>query len=308
MKKMRDVSPQGMAIIALFCRDLSGRNLHPRTVQEYMADLKHFIGWHEYQGMDSCQNLLVFSFDQISTAELNTYLQAMQIVALKPSTINRRLSTIKLFFDWAEQHQLVPGNPAKSVKLVPISKKTPRMISEAGQKSLLEAVKVHGSLRDQAIIKLMLHTGLRGEAICSLQRHDLLDQGKARLLLSAENPPRLVSLNTPCVSIMERYLSASPGESAYLFPSEKNRRPLVGARPAPFDQKIYGYCRFPRAEHLFPAPADPINSSRQKERPVQTLITSSQPAAVHPVAGIFFSDHQHFVLIITMRKYPALRL
>lgn len=222
MKKMRDVSPEGMVIIDQFSLYLSGRSLHPRTVQEYMADLKHFIGWHEYQGMDSCQNLQVFSFDQISDAELATYLQAMKDVDLKASTINRRLSTIKLFFDWAEQQQMSQGNPARTVKLMPLIKNPPQNISESGKKILLDAVKAHGSLRDQAILKLMIHTSLRAEEICDLQRSNLQLQGKTgRLMLGDSVPSQGILLNAACTSVLERYLRSAKEEGQYLFSSEK---------------------------------------------------------------------------------------
>ena len=208
LKKMRVVSFRGMEIIDKFISSLSSRNLNPRTIQEYAADLKHFIGWHEYQGMDSCQNVLLFSFDQISVKELETYRQAMKDVALKATTINRRLSTIKLFFDWAYHNRLAHRNPSKHVRLVPIEKSATRLINAEEEKNLFEAVRAHGSLRDQVIISIMISTGLRAGEICELKLSDSLP------------------LNDSYAIILEKYLPTIKKDSIYLFPSEKTKGKL----------------------------------------------------------------------------------
>lgn len=219
---MRDVSSTGIEIIKLFIESLSRRNLNTRTIQEYTSDLKHFIGWHEYQGMDSIQNMLIFSFDQISISELETYLQAMKDVNLKPSTINRRLSTMKLLFDWAYHHRLSHRNPAKHVKLIPFEKTSPRMINDDEEKSFLDAVRAHGSLRDQAILKLMIHTGLRAGETCRLKLSDInITEKRVSIIVGLEGQRRSITLNAACKSILERYIPTIKTGSIFLFPSEK---------------------------------------------------------------------------------------
>lgn len=228
MNKMRVVSSRGMEIIELFIASLSGRNLNARTIQEYTADLKHFIGWHEYQGMDNTQNVLVFSFDHISVSELETYLQAMKEVKLKASTINRRLSTIKLLFDWAYHHKFSHRNPAKHIKLVPIEKSSPRMINSEEEKRLLDAVRAHGTLRDQAILKLMIHTGLRVGETCGLKLSDIsLNSKGATMAVGTEAQQRILPLNAVCKSILERYMPTLVKGNVYLFPSEKTGTQLT---------------------------------------------------------------------------------
>jgi integrase/recombinase XerC len=55
----------------------------------------------------------------------------------------------------------VAANEADPVKLVPEVKTSPRQLSDRQEADLVAAVKNHGDLRDQTIILLMLHTGLR---------------------------------------------------------------------------------------------------------------------------------------------------
>lgn len=45
---------------------------------------------------------------------------------LKPATINRRLTTLKRFFEWATTQNVIDRDPSKLVKLVPEEKVRPR--------------------------------------------------------------------------------------------------------------------------------------------------------------------------------------
>lgn len=62
---MREVSSEGLKLIEKFINSLYNRKLSERTLQEYHSDLKHFIGWHEYQGLDTCTNVHVFLLNKL---------------------------------------------------------------------------------------------------------------------------------------------------------------------------------------------------------------------------------------------------
>lgn len=229
MNKMREVSNEGKELISNFIASLSEKKLNAKTIQEYSADLKHFIGWHEYQGMDTCQNVLIFSFDQICVKELETYKETMQNLSLKPATINRRLSTLKLFFDWAYHTGISGRNPAKHIRLSPVQKGKPREITQDEEKRLLDTVKSHGTLRDQAMLKLMIHTGIRVGEVCSLKISDIsVSKKSGSMTIASEGHTRKIPLNYACTSVLERYLSAMDiSGDGPLFRSEKTGEKLT---------------------------------------------------------------------------------
>jgi integrase/recombinase XerC len=68
---------------------------------------------------------------------------------------------------------IVAANEADPVKLVPEVKTSPRQLSDRQEADLVAAVKNHGDLRDQTIILLMLHTGLRPVEVCNLKRKQI---------------------------------------------------------------------------------------------------------------------------------------
>ena len=99
------------------------------------------------------------------------YLQTT--LGLKPSTVNRTLMSLKRYFASIRKTQLIQSDPAGSIKFVPKEVSPPRHLSDEEEDALVAAVNATGTLRDQTIITLLLHTGLRARELCSLTRQQL---------------------------------------------------------------------------------------------------------------------------------------
>lgn len=231
MNIMRPVSPKSMNIIHEFISSPNTVSLNPKTIKEYAGDLRHFIGWHEYKSINSKVSVTEFNFHQISEAELFAYKKAMQEVAeLKIATINRRLVTLKMFFEWAVEQGYLDTNPSLNLKLLTPEKILPRQISANEEKMLIEAVTQNGSLRDQAIIKIMLNTGLKTSEVCQILRTDLeLTKRKGFLNIKNDEGLRRIPLNPVCRDILGKYSATLTTQAVFLFPSEKTGE-MLGAR------------------------------------------------------------------------------
>lgn len=57
-------------------------------------------------------------------------------------------------------------NSAKPVKLVPEEKTSPRQMTDQEEAAVVAAAQKFGTLRDQTLILLMLHTRLRSMEVC----------------------------------------------------------------------------------------------------------------------------------------------
>jgi integrase/recombinase XerD len=97
------------------------------------------------------------------------------------------------------------------------------------EEALLAAVTASGSLRDQTIIILMLHTGLRAREVCTLRR-DSVTIGKRSGFLSVygkRNKYREVPLNATARTALTTYLATLSDDVPSLFPSEKTSQALT---------------------------------------------------------------------------------
>ncbi|MBD2848607.1 tyrosine-type recombinase/integrase [Paenibacillus sp. IB182496] len=222
MKEALMISQQAASLTQQFIQTISKlRKLSPRTLREYQSDMRHFMHWLEKEFPVHTP----IRMEKLLPSTIHSYRTTMQeTMGLKPATINRRLITLKQFFEWAHSEAIVKRDPSLTVKLIPEEKTSPRQITDAEEETLLAAVLQHGSVRDQTIMLVMLSTGLRPMEVCNLLLEDILIQGSGNALNVREglrHKSRHVPLTSPCVEQLEKYVSILPPDSDYLFGSEK---------------------------------------------------------------------------------------
>lgn len=203
----------------------SEEDLSHKTLVEYKSDLKNFAYWFEQTWQSHNEIEQHFAPSEIVTPTIVHYREYMQIVRkLKPATINRRLITLKRYLEWAYLQGLIETNPAKPIKLVPEEKTSPRQMTDQEEASLVTATEKDGNLRDQTIVLLMLHTGLREMEVCDAMKTDIiLGKRSGRIIVRSGkgNKQREVPLNITIRSKLEEYLATLNKECVYLFPSGK---------------------------------------------------------------------------------------
>jgi integrase/recombinase XerD len=224
MIKTTTISEQGEQTIQDFIHTLTiQEDLNPKTLKEYASDLKHFIGW--FENTEHQEEVVVFHIEDVATPTLTRYQEAAQkVMELKPATINRRLITLKRFFEWAASESRIRRDPSKPVKLIPEEKVSPRQMTDKEEAALIAAAEHGGSLRDQTILIVMFHTGLRTMEVCDLAPGDIQigkRSGQLTVRSGKRNKQREVPLNAACKAALEKYLAELPPDSPYLFPSEK---------------------------------------------------------------------------------------
>ena len=220
---MKNISEHAASIINDFLSCLIEKeDLSAKTIKEYKSDMKHFANWLE--NIDTIEENIWSDLKNIAITTLMRYRNNMQNeIKLMPATINRRIITLKRFFDWAIDSDLITVNPSKQIKLVPAEKTSPRRMTEKEESQFINAVEQYGSLRDRTIITLMLHTGLRTMEVCDLFEGDVYIGKRSGYLIirsGKRRKQREVPLNSTCRNILNRYLDAVQPDS-YLFFSMK---------------------------------------------------------------------------------------
>src|SRR5713101_1445975 len=199
-------------------------DLTPASLRKYLSDLRHFIAWYEACAAECASDTLVnsrFDLSAITTPTLTryrTYLQTVQ--RQKPASVNRSLVSLKRYCSWAIQRHFIMYDPSRAVKLVGEVETVPRHLEDQEEQALVAAVTKEGSLRDRALIILLLHTGLRAREVCQL-RYDQVKLGKRSGLLGVigkRNTYREVPLNATARKVLEEYLPTLSPDALFLFP------------------------------------------------------------------------------------------
>src|SRR3954451_1621965 len=143
---------------------LAARNFAHATRVKYRSDLTDLIRF-------LTEALDVLRVDQVERRHLERYLAELDRRQLKGSSRRRKVSSIRSFFTFLEQEGLIPHSPA--AKLIPPERENyqPRVLTEVEYKRLMAAV--HGEIRDEAIIELLLQTGIRLSELARLAVSDL---------------------------------------------------------------------------------------------------------------------------------------
>ena len=194
-------------------------DISPVTIRNYLSDLRQFIAWCEDCWREG-QEGRGFTPQAVAPSLLIRYREYLQTsLDLKPSTVNRTLMSLKRYFAWSRKMQLIQADPASPIKFVPKEASPPRHLSDEEENALVAAVNATGTLRDQAIITLLLHTGLRAQELCTLTRQQIhLGRRDGTLrIMGKRKKVREVPLNTTARSILNQYLETLSPECPVSF-------------------------------------------------------------------------------------------
>lgn len=181
--------------------------ISPYTVRGYLADLKKFGEWFK---VTNGENVRLRNVTPVDVRDYKMHLQTAS--NFKPSTINRRLSSLRAYFTWAIQEGLIKENPVR-VRNLGEPQRAPRSLDERLYHRLLRAVQQHGSKRDVAIIQFLRHTGLRVGELCNLELKDIeMSTRKGKVIVRSGKGRRYreVPLNLDARRALQAYFTERP--------------------------------------------------------------------------------------------------
>jgi site-specific recombinase XerD len=193
------------------------RNKHTRRA--YYNAVTQFFDWIDGRGLTS--------LEQITPFIVAAYIE--QHPGEKPS-VKQHLAAIRMLFDWLVVGQVMPTNPATSVrgpKYVVTKGKTPVLDAEQARE-LLASVDTSDliGLRDRALIGVMVFTFARVSAVTGLKVEDYYQNGKRWYLRFHEKGGKHheVQANRAAEEYLDAYLEAAglwAEKKAQLFQSIK---------------------------------------------------------------------------------------
>lgn len=192
----------------------------PRTKLAYGKDLEAFARHMERIG--------VHTPDAITVRELRSFLAAQMASGHAKTSLSRRLSCFRSFFDFLIQENLVEDNVARFLSLPKRDRTIPRHYYQEEMDQLLNHISGNdfASLRDRALLEFIYATGVRVSECVSLDVGDVsLEEGYA-LVLGKGGKERYVLVGRQASEALLRYLAArrSRGDSEALFLNQRGTR------------------------------------------------------------------------------------
>ncbi len=184
------------------------------------------------------------SLEAAQTADIEKYIHKLTGDGLSKSTIARKISAIRQYYDFLFTEKIRKDDPSSSITAPKIEEKLPKQLTENELNLLFEAAKKDPSAsgkRSQAIIELLYATGLRASELISLKIasiqqqiippsggytsaqtiHTLLVRGKG-------NKDRVIPITQKAIDALRQYLdvytnfSRKDDQDIFLFPSQSD--------------------------------------------------------------------------------------
>lgn len=184
------------------------RNYSDRTIGNYRMDLEQFRSF--MSGLDSQLDFLTADKDVV-----RQWVVSMMENGCKPSTVNRRLSSLRSFYRFLRIRGITSESPASKVQGPKGDKPLPSFVREADMDRLLDDTSLGDGfigIRNRAVIATLYETGMRLAELVGLNDADVDFSSHLIKITGKRNKQRLVPFGQDLLAILEEYLNARQRE------------------------------------------------------------------------------------------------
>ena len=207
-----------MSVLNSYKDHLSRLPLSPHTRRNYIARVKSFLDW-----ISSLPEASGALSDEIEMhLVVREYKQHLLQSGSTSQTVNAALTAIDNFYLYLGMH------PAKA-RRQELPKLAPRALSAEELRRFLKSVLQSGSLRNRALVSIMLNCGLRISEVAALDAGDIVLTARKRELVvrcGKNSKRRTVPINKDCAEVLQQYLQTEKfaDPNSPLFVSRKGFR------------------------------------------------------------------------------------
>ena len=172
------------------------RGYSPHTIINYRRDLQEFAA-------DAGKEINVSEIDK---QIVRNYVYSLNIKN-KSSSVARKLSTLRTFFNFLEQEGIVEQNPMGAISMPKQEQHIPVFLSVDEVFSLLESPSTHevSGVRDRAMLELLYSTGMRVSELVSCDMTDLDFDIEMVRVKGKGNRERMIPIGGPAVKALNDY-------------------------------------------------------------------------------------------------------
>lgn len=203
----------------------SERGASPATLQAYAIDLKFWAAF-----------LAPKTFEDATMEDVQSYLHVLYEKKFHPKTVNRRLSSLRQFYQFLQMEKYTTSNPTQYIYSPKIPKSLPRTLEEADVTLLLEEARKDTTpegTRLWTILELFYATGMRVSEVVTLPLSSFsntLDSALHQRIIyvyGKGGKERIVPLTFSAIEALKAYLMVRETfipprllkKNSYLFPS-----------------------------------------------------------------------------------------
>ena len=180
------------------------RGYSDHTLSAYKNDISHLIDFLMKQGVRPSD------WNSLGEQNLHDYLSDLEKRGYASSTKSRKIASVKSFFKFMKDEQIIENNPVKEVRQPRAGRSLPKALTVAEVEQLLTAASSPASVeeaRDAAMIELMYAAGLRVSELVNLNIRDVdLDTATVRTIGKGLKE-RIIPIHGSAVESVSEYIT-----------------------------------------------------------------------------------------------------
>lgn len=206
-----------------FTAYLESQNYSPATVTAYRSDFRLFHKFLKDQD--------ILELTEIDSSLMRLYPRWLHRSGLKPTSSARRINSLRAFFKWLCDEELIDSNPMSRIKVPRQDKKLPTYFRPDELSRFLSAPTLNHPL-DKAVIYVLVNTGLRRQEVINLTLQDIdLTSRILNVRHGKGGKDRVIPLNDIVISALLEYLKVRPDtDSDALFIGMRSARVPIGVQ------------------------------------------------------------------------------
>ncbi len=200
------------------------------TIRDYRMEISKLSDYLDSQD--------IFEINLISTRILRQYFfHSKDKRNLSPSSVSKVIATVKSFFNYLEEDEIIIKNPSRKIRVPKKDTKIPLVMSKHEVDLIIRSIDFaplryrKNALRDRLVLSLLYYTGIRRNELLGLNWTDI-NLSKSRMIIRSGkgNKDRFIPIHKNVSKILDKYLEERlPIETEALITGSRGKRLCIGS-------------------------------------------------------------------------------
>ena len=167
------------------------------TLSAYVADIWDFTDFLKARGKEP---------EDAANADVAAYVMDLSDKGKSHATVNRRLASLRGFYNYLVSIRAVASNPTAGIKSAKVARRELEFLTVEEVEQLLDIKdETAAGKRDRAMLELMYATGIRASEACAANISDI-DLRIGFISVRSAGKPRMVPIGRPARAALKDYI------------------------------------------------------------------------------------------------------
>jgi integrase/recombinase XerD len=181
------------------------RNYSHNTLRGYGTDIQQYL-----------DESSISDISELSKDSIRSFLRKIAESGLTVRTRNRKLASIRAFYKFLNEEDLMKDNPSVSIRSAKVDKKLPKVLSLQTVDRMLNSIT---NKRDKAIMETLYAIAIRVEELVTMRISQIDFRNRNIRIIGKGSKERIVPITSSAINTIVGHIESRNSESIYVFES-----------------------------------------------------------------------------------------